>query len=289
MSSSKSVDNLGCQTSNLARNERIEAGRAIVLRKTTLDAIGPVETRESVRGSLLGISLSGGHRRDILTNGRMRSHAFAAGSIYLRNFAEPYRAELLSGFDFLLIEIPGPVPEDEPDEARILHDLPSVQAEADPVLPHIAAALLPALANPDSVATLLVDQLVAAIQTQLVSRFGGLRQEPRKRSMLSLAQEAQAKELLASRLKGDILVADVAASCGLSRSRFMKAFRETTGATPYQWLVSQRIEAAKQLLINRRLSVADIAHRCGFADQSHFTRVFAQRVGAAPAAWRRET
>lgn len=288
MPNAKSVDNLGCRTSNLVRNERIEAAQAIVLRKTSLGAIGPIETRESARGTLLGVALSGGHRRNVLANGRMRGHDFAAGSIYLRNFAEPYRAELISGFDFLLIEMPAPRTADEPAEARILYDLPSLTAEVDPVLPHIAAALLPALARPGNAAPLLIDQLVTAIQTQLVSRFGRPTWPSRRRSMLSQAQEARAKELLASDLKGDMLVADIASSCGLSRSSFMKAFRETTGATPYQWLMDQRIEAAKQLLISRRFSLAEIAIRCGFADQSHFTRVFARRVGLAPGAWRRE-
>jgi AraC family transcriptional regulator len=236
---------------------------------------------------LLGVALSGGHRPNVLANGRMRGHDFAAGSIYLRNFAEPYRAELIS-FDFLLIGMPAAAAADEPAQARTLYGPPSLTAEVAPVLPHIAAAFLPALARPGNAAPLLVDQLVAAIQTQLLSRFGKPTRPARKPSMLSQAQEALAKELLASRLAGDMLVANIASSCGLSRSSFMKAFGETTGAAPYQWLMDRRIEAAKQLLIGRRLSLAEIAIRCGFADQSHFTRVFARRIGLAPSAWRRE-
>ncbi len=282
-----SVDSLGCQTAVLARNERLEAGRAVVLRKASETALHRVETRESTRGILLGIALSGLHKRDIVVDGRTRSFEFTPGAIYLRNFAEPYRAELLNGFDFLLVEMPATAAEGDPAEARALEALPRLQAETDPILPHIAAALLPALGHSQTVSTLFVDQIVVAIQTHLASRFGDLKPPGRQRSLLSHAQEARAKEMLANRLQGDLLVADIAASCGMSRSSFMRAFRATVGTTPHQWLIRQRIETAKALLHDSRVSLAEIGARCGFADQSHFTRVFAARTGVSPGMWRR--
>lgn len=284
---SRSVDSLGCQASALVRNERFDAGHAVVLRKASDTALRHVETRESGRGLLLGVALSGLHRRDIMLDGRMRSFEFAPGSIYLRNFAEPYRAELRDGFDFLLVEMPRCALADEPAEARALEALPRLQAETDPVLPHIASALLPALASPTAASALFVDQLIVAIQTHLAFRFGAVKPPSRRRPLLSHAQEARAKELLVSRPPGDILLADIATDCGMSRSSFMRAFCATTGATPHQWLIGQRIEAAKALLGNSRMSLAEIGTQCGFADQSHFTRVFTSKVGASPGAWRR--
>lgn len=202
-------------------------------------------------------------------------------------FIEPYRAELLNGFDFLLVEMPTTAAEGEPAEARALEALPRLQAETDPILPHIASALLPALGNSRTVSTLFVDQMVVAIQTHLTSRFGDLKPPGRRRPLLSYAQEARAKEMLANRLQGDLLVADIAASCGMSRSSFMRAFRATVGTTPHQWLIRQRVETAKALLHDSRVSLAEIGVRCGFADQSHFTRVFAARTGVSPGTWRR--
>jgi len=52
-------------------------------------------------------------------------------------------------------------------------------------------------------------------------------------------------------------------------------------------LLRRRVEVAKSLMRDRRLSLADIALSAGFADQSHFTRVFTQQVGISPNAWRR--
>ena len=281
------IDSLGCPVSVLARNERLQAGRAVVMRKTSRQAMGRVETSGSHRGTLLGIALSGFHRRSIVVGGRQRPYDFGPGQIYLRDFAEPYLADLLTPFDFLLVEIPHGEKGDEAREARRLSSLPQLQAEADPVLPHLAAALLPALADPRAAAALFIDQIVLAMQTHLTGRFGGGRAAFRPRELLSHVQEERAKELLAAHLDGDILVGEVAAACGMSRSSFMRGFRATTGTSPMQWLVALRIEKAKALLAGSALSLAEIGVRCGFADQSHFTRVFSARTGTSPGAWRR--
>ncbi|WP_420104018.1 helix-turn-helix domain-containing protein [Bosea sp. (in: a-proteobacteria)] len=282
-----SLDSLGCDLGGLLRNERLQAGRSVVMRKTSRRPLGRVTTNESIRGALLGVSLSGHHRRSIVIDGREKSFTFHPGQIYLRDFAEPYRAELQTAFDFLLVEIPYDDPADEWLEARSLSLLPRLQADTDPVLPHLAAALLPSLSEASLVSTLFVDQMVLAMQAHLISRFGPVPSSPRRRPLLSRAQEARAKELLAGHLDGDVLVGDIAAACGMSRSSFMKGFRATTGTTPMQWLTQRRIEAAKRLLEGSELSLAEIGARCGFADQSHFTRVFSARTGAPPGAWRR--
>jgi transcriptional regulator GlxA family with amidase domain len=54
-------------------------------------------------------------------------------------------------------------------------------------------------------------------------------------------------------------------------------------------MLSQRVEQARGLLIANDMSLADVALACGFADQSHFTRVFSSAIGMPPGAWRRLT
>ena len=72
-----------------------------------------------------------------------------------------------------------------------------------------------------------------------------------------------------------------------SPSYFIKAFKTTTGRTPHRWLQEYRVGKAKGLLL-RSLSIAEIALECGFADQSHFTRVFRNVTGTPPGMWRRQ-
>ncbi|HWZ05343.1 MAG TPA: AraC family transcriptional regulator [Bradyrhizobium sp.] len=97
-----------------------------------------------------------------------------------------------------------------------------------------------------------------------------------------------AKEYLATNLSGDILIADVAKACGLSRGHFTRSFRITTGMAPHKWLLLRRIQQAKTLLLESSIATAEIAVICGFADQSHLTRVFTRHVGTPPSGWRRE-
>ncbi|WP_227310624.1 helix-turn-helix domain-containing protein [Acidisoma cellulosilyticum] len=90
-----------------------------------------------------------------------------------------------------------------------------------------------------------------------------------------------------SRLEGDISFADVARECRLSRSHFARAFKQSTGFPPHRWLQQRRVEHARDLLLKDKLTLAEIAVRCGFADQSHFNRVFLSHAGTTPGTWRR--
>jgi AraC family transcriptional regulator len=68
---------------------------------------------------------------------------------------------------------------------------------------------------------------------------------------------------------------------------FSRAFKQSTGIPPHQWLLDRRVETAKDLLRRSCLSLTDIALTCGFSDQSHFTRVFVRACGVSPGVWRR--
>ena len=77
-------------------------------------------------------------------------------------------------------------------------------------------------------------------------------------------------------------MADLAIDCGVSVSHFSRAFRQSTGLSPHQWLLKRRVDQAKSLLRDRTLSLSDVALSCGFGDQSHFTRVFTKLTGITP-------
>ncbi|GGF04574.1 transcriptional regulator [Aliidongia dinghuensis] len=159
----------------------------------------------------------------------------------------------------------------------------------DPVVANISAALLPAFRAPEQTSTLFLDQMALALCAHAAGRYGA-NELPRTllRGRLTLRTERIAKEFMAARLADDVSIADVAAACGLSRGHFLRAFKTTTGTTPHQWLQAYRVERAKALLLDPASSLAEVALKCGFADQSHLTRVFAKITGKPPGAWRRE-
>ena len=89
-------------------------------------------------------------------------------------------------------------------------------------------------------------------------------------------------------LCADCHVGELAHRCGLSRSYFTRAFRISVGTPPHRWLVRQRVRRASEMMEGTQESISTIAVSCGFADQSHLTRIFHATVGISPAAWRRQ-
>jgi AraC family transcriptional regulator len=100
-------------------------------------------------------------------------------------------------------------------------------------------------------------------------------------------QVRRAREILCANLDGRVPLKEVARECRLSVSHFSRAFRCSMGVAPHSWLLARRVEVAKEKLRDGRLSLFDVALVCGFADQSHLTRVFTRIVGVSPGAWRR--
>jgi AraC family transcriptional regulator len=75
----------------------------------------------------------------------------------------------------------------------------------------------------------------------------------------------------------------MAAVARLSAYHFARQFKQATGLPPYQYVISRRVERAKQLLqAGTRLSLAEVAVDAGFSDQSQFSRHFKRLVGVTP-------
>jgi AraC-like DNA-binding protein len=89
-------------------------------------------------------------------------------------------------------------------------------------------------------------------------------------------------------LAHDWTVEELAGSLGLSAGHFSRSFRRSTGASPRQWIIQQRIDAAIDRLLMTQEPLSEIAIACGFAEQAHFTRTFTRLIGTSPGAWRRD-
>jgi AraC family transcriptional regulator len=167
-------------------------------------------------------------------------------------------------------------------------DLDFVHANDDAVVWHLGRCLLPAFEHPERANRLFVDYIAAALLAHMLQAHGGSAMAPQMvRGGLAPWQVRRATEMLMSRLNGEVTLEELAGECKLSRSHFARAFHKTTGRPPHRWLVEQRIERAKDLLLKSDLPLTEIAMLCGFSDHSHFSRVFAGALGAPPREWRR--
>ena len=73
---------------------------------------------------------------------------------------------------------------------------------------------------------------------------------------------------------------------GLSLFHFMRAFKQSMGATPHQYIVQRRIARSLDLVADTDIPLSEIALMTGFADQSHFARCFREQVGLSPRNYR---
>lgn len=287
------TDGFGCPLKQLSINQTLISPDIAIFRKGTSNTqLDQVKTSPSDRGFVVGVSPLAGHKRRIFHQHHTTTHDFAENSIYIRDLSETYKADLSSPFDFVLFEISPASLARIADEAELsgVTSLSAETASKDIVLANLARALIPALERPEEASALFVDQMATAIGTYVVQRYGGRPTVTARRTrILSRSHEDLAKSILLENLEGDISIQDVAQACDLSRGYFIRAFRQTTGMTPYQWLLSERINRARELLRVSNAPLAEVAIACGFADQSHFTRVFSNIVGVTPGNWRRNS
>ncbi|HVY07840.1 MAG TPA: AraC family transcriptional regulator [Burkholderiales bacterium] len=153
----------------------------------------------------------------------------------------------------------------------------------------LGQSMISALEHPERASRLFVDHVTLALGAHISQTYGHLCPVARiAQGGLAPWQVRRAKEILGANLDGGVTLREVAQQCGLSVAHFSRAFRASVGIAPHRWLIRRRIEVAKTLLPDGRLSLPEVAIASGFADQSHFTRVFTSLVGTSPGRWRRD-
>lgn len=229
--------------------------------------------------------------QDLWVDGKPAPHRpSSAGTLIIYDLDRHWVSNLRGSYDCLQFYVPQSALDETAEDiggrraGRLFH--PPHLATIDPTVHQLGQALLPALAHPECASRLFVDHMALALHAHLSKTYGSLA-APRLRGGLAPWQERRAKEMMLAHMDGDLPLADLAQACGLSRSHFARAFRETTGLPPHRWLMQARLDRAKDYLRTSQLLLGQIAHLCGYADQSHFTRTFSRAMGCSPVAWRR--
>lgn len=130
----------------------------------------------------------------------------------------------------------------------------------------------------ESLANVLVVQLIRQMSNQQGSN-GVVRGVSGRLSRHALRE---VEEYIHVHLDQNIALADLAEVSHLSEFHFARLFKQTTGLSPHQYVIHQRIERAKRHIAEGRLSLAQIAIDVGFSDQSQLTRHFKRLVGVTP-------
>lgn len=142
--------------------------------------------------------------------------------------------------------------------------------------------------KPEIGSRLLVDSLSQALAVYLIRRYTDGQLTNRQSSTIPKWRIRRAQDFIHENLTNGISLKEIADAAGdVSPYHFSRLFKQATGFSPYQFLIECRVVTAQQLLrAKRELSLGEIAFRCGFADQSAFTRCFRQRTGLTPKQYR---
>jgi AraC family transcriptional regulator len=244
------------------------------------------------RGFVISIQLKELADHQLWLNGRLtHSGYYPERGVSVLDLDDGPRFCFRTGFDSLHFYVKRAALDTLADEqgARRIRTLSWGHGAFDETLSHLASALLPALENPQYAGKLFLDHIGKALVTHLACAYGGMRFEFRvARGGLAPWQERRCKEIVIGRIAEQISLEDLANECRLSSRHFARAFKKSTGESPHRWILRRRVEIAKKMLSGCDHPIPAIAIACGFADQSHLTRVFSAMIGAPPGAWRRQ-
>lgn len=170
------------------------------------------------------------------------------------------------------------------ERRRTLQPLWNLQ---DRELDQLFRRLLDMLASPRPFMRLAVQglALAAAARAFELGSGGSVRRIPTR--AMTPGRLRRVRDFVEANLDGEIDLAQMAGSIGLSPGHFSRAFKLETGLSPYAWVLQLRVERVKSQLLTTRMTLAEIATSCGFATQSHMTESFRRVTGLPPRRWHR--
>ena len=136
--------------------------------------------------------------------------------------------------------------------------------------------------------TAYVEALSIALACELMRMNGSFAPlQSNIRGGLSGWQQRKLAQYIEEHLAEDVTLASLAELARLSPYHFSRAFKQSFGMPPHRYLTSRRVERAKTLLTERKLSVTEIGLDVGFSETSAFTAVFRKLTGRTPTEYRR--
>lgn len=154
----------------------------------------------------------------------------------------------------------------------------------DPLIQHIGLELKTELETDELSSRLYAESAANLLAVHLVKRYGTVSQTLRDYSDgFSINNLRRVIEYINDNLAGDVSLAAIANTIGMSQYYFARLFKQSMGLSTYQYVTQCRMKRAEQLLKQRRdMTIADIARAVGCADQSHLTRQFKRFFGVTP-------
>jgi AraC family transcriptional regulator len=218
-----------------------------------------------------------------------QSHHVAAGTLAICELNEPKTFAMRSDAHFAIALLRRDALEQVGQEAGLTaSDLEAHETLDDPTLRRIMEILFQEKRDGFQNGSLFMDSLGTALATHLLHHYS-VRPLSRRNSAGGMAPAALRRciALMEDNIERDLRLSELANEAGVSTSHFIRSFRESTGKTPHQFLLHQRVKRAQSLMRNPGTPLTEVALASGFADQHHLARVFRRITRMTPSAYRR--
>ena len=159
-------------------------------------------------------------------------------------------------------------------------------AISDPLILQMGLALKKALEN-NAYSRLYIDTMANALLVHLIQQYSTTKPVlPEYKGGLSRYNLQLVIDYIRAHIDRDLGLQELANIVGMSPRYFSKLFKQSAGLTPHKYVIRTRVDRAKELLLEGKLSIADIAQTVGFAHQSHLNLHFKRLVGVTPKQFR---
>ncbi|MDX2242157.1 MAG: AraC family transcriptional regulator [Leptolyngbyaceae cyanobacterium bins.302] len=153
----------------------------------------------------------------------------------------------------------------------------------DPLILQIGLALKADLESQRPGGRLYAEAMANALAVHILRNYSAHTHKPiHYLGGLSPTQLKLVTDYINDHLAQELSLEELAAIAQLSAFHFCRSFKRSTGFTPHQYVIRQRVERAKQLLKDGKLGIAEVAFVCGFTHQSHLNRHFKRLTGVTP-------
>jgi AraC family transcriptional regulator len=155
----------------------------------------------------------------------------------------------------------------------------------DPHIQHIAQSLFTELKFPGLMGQMYIESLTHLLAIHLIRHHSAFTVKLQQvKEGLSPSTLQQVIEYIHTYLDRELTLTQIANIAAMSPAYFSTQFKVSMGVAPHQYVIEQRINKARQLLLQRNCSIAEVAIQVGFCDQSHLTRHMRRLLGITPKA-----
>ena len=271
-----------------SRDRRWNGAVAELYRVREVDVLASVPQHTVTMHFTAGVDLV--QRRD----GRTRQMRVRAGDILVTAAGEPKLLRHEQEAELLKIKLAPELVEQVAAESGFSNACGNLLKDnfgtRDPQLAHFCREFRAELEQQGIGSRLYADSLAIQLALHLLRHYStAFPGDDVGASRLPAHKLRRAIDYMSDRLHEEVSLESIANELSMSAFHFAHLFKQTTGVSPYRYVIDLRLERAKSLLRSTELPITEIAQQVGYCNNSHFAVAFHRATGVTPRDFRRNT